>query len=90
MNSATREGDRALADVAGILRAAFRETDVIARLGGDEFVVLALESPDVDTAAAVSRLEEQLNQFNHTHASAVPAGRRASVWRSTSRSRTSR
>ena len=60
------QGDRAIADIADILRAAFRETDVIARLGGDEFVVLALESPDVDTAAAVSRLEEQFNQFNNT------------------------
>jgi diguanylate cyclase (GGDEF)-like protein/PAS domain S-box-containing protein len=56
------EGDRALTDVADILRAVFRETDVIARLGGDEFVVLALEAPEVGTAAA--RFEEQLKQFN--------------------------
>jgi diguanylate cyclase (GGDEF)-like protein/PAS domain S-box-containing protein len=60
------QGDRAIADIADILCAVFSETDVIARLGGDEFVVLALESPDVDTAAAVSRLEEQFNQFNNT------------------------
>jgi len=60
------QGDRAIADIADNLRAAFRETDVIARLGGDEFVVLALESPDVDTVAAVSRLEEQFTQFNNT------------------------
>jgi diguanylate cyclase (GGDEF)-like protein/PAS domain S-box-containing protein len=58
------EGDRALADVADILRATFRETDVMARLGGDEFVVLALEAPDVDTSASVARLEEHLTQFN--------------------------
>jgi diguanylate cyclase (GGDEF)-like protein/PAS domain S-box-containing protein len=58
------EGDRALVDVAGILRAVFRESDLIARLGGDEFVVLALESPDVETAASLARFEEQVNQFN--------------------------
>jgi diguanylate cyclase (GGDEF)-like protein len=58
------QGDRALADFADALRAAFRETDVIARLGGDEFVVLALESPDVDTSASVARLEDQLDRFN--------------------------
>ncbi len=57
------EGDRALIDVAGILRAVFRETDLVARLGGDEFVVLALETPDVDTAATLARFEEQVNQF---------------------------
>jgi len=58
------EGDRALADFAELLRAVFRETDLIARLGGDEFVVLALEAPDIDTAASVARLEEHLDQFN--------------------------
>jgi diguanylate cyclase (GGDEF)-like protein/PAS domain S-box-containing protein len=58
------QGDRVLADVADSLRAVFRETDVIARLGGDEFVVLALEAPDIDTAASLTRLEEYLHQFN--------------------------
>jgi len=60
------EGDRALVDIAGILRAVFRETDLMARLGGDEFVVLALEAPDVDTAATLARFDEQVNQFNLT------------------------
>ena len=60
-------GDRALADIATILRSTFRETDVIARLGGDEFVVLALESAGVDTDASLARLEENLDQYNrHT------------------------
>jgi diguanylate cyclase (GGDEF)-like protein len=60
------EGDRALVDFAELLRATFREADIIARLGGDEFVVLALESPDIDTATSVARLEEHLNQFNRS------------------------
>jgi diguanylate cyclase (GGDEF)-like protein/PAS domain S-box-containing protein len=58
------EGDRALADVAGVLRATFRETDIIARLSGDEFVVLALESPGIDPLVSAARLEEQLSQYN--------------------------
>lgn len=57
-------GDRALADIAAILRDTFRETDVIARLGGDEFVVLALESASGDSAALLLRLEEHLEQYN--------------------------
>jgi diguanylate cyclase (GGDEF)-like protein/PAS domain S-box-containing protein len=60
------EGDRALVDVAGIMRAVFRESDLVARLGGDEFVVLALDSPEVDTAASLARFEEQVNQFNRS------------------------
>jgi len=60
------EGDRALVEFAELLRATFREADLIARLGGDEFVVLALESPDIDTAASVARLEEHLDQFNRS------------------------
>ncbi|HWH28004.1 MAG TPA: sensor domain-containing diguanylate cyclase [Mycobacteriales bacterium] len=35
-----REGDRAIADAAAVLRAASRSSDVVGRLGGDEFVLL--------------------------------------------------
>jgi diguanylate cyclase (GGDEF)-like protein len=40
-------GDRAIVDAAALLRATFREADVIARLGGDEFVVLLPDAADV-------------------------------------------
>ncbi len=33
-------GDRVIADIAGVLRARMRMTDVVARLGGDEFAVV--------------------------------------------------
>lgn len=33
-------GDRTIADIAGVLRARMRTTDVVARLGGDEFAIV--------------------------------------------------
>jgi diguanylate cyclase (GGDEF)-like protein len=38
-------GDRALVELANIIRNDVRQTDVVARLGGEEFVVLAPETP---------------------------------------------
>lgn len=38
-------GDRLLADVAGGLRSAFRDTDILGRVGGDEFMVLMKNCP---------------------------------------------
>jgi len=40
-----REGDRALVDIATILKKTFRASDIIARIGGDEFTVLITEPP---------------------------------------------
>jgi len=58
------EGDRALVDFAGILRAVFRGSDLLARLGGDEFVAMAFETPDVDASALARRIDEHLDRFN--------------------------
>lgn len=56
-------GDAALVKMAEVLRATFRETDVIARMGGDEFVALALSCGDV-TKTVISRLNAELTQQN--------------------------
>jgi diguanylate cyclase (GGDEF)-like protein len=51
-------GDRVIADIAGVLRARMRTTDVVARLGGDEFAIV-LPRCDLDeaedVAAAIAR-----------------------------------
>lgn len=56
------EGDRALKEFASILKATFRESDIIARIGGDEFAVLAAGADSA--ASAVERLEEALERRN--------------------------
>ena len=49
-------GDEVILAVAGALRAAFRETDLIARLGGDEFCVVA-ETDEIKPDALGARLD---------------------------------
>ena len=52
-------GDRALRLLAGVLRQAARETDVVGRLGGDEFALL-LHGTDQEAAlAAATRLRRR-------------------------------
>jgi diguanylate cyclase (GGDEF)-like protein len=55
-------GDRAITSFARLLRAIFRESDVLARLGGDEFVVFAVDSSDEKAIRA--RLTAELAAFN--------------------------
>lgn len=58
------EGDKALIDVAGILRLSFRDTDIIARLGGDEFAVFAIDSEQQYVNMMRQRLIDNINEFN--------------------------
>ncbi|MFW6093683.1 MAG: sensor domain-containing diguanylate cyclase [Pseudomonadota bacterium] len=57
-------GDRALKDVAVLLREVFRESDLVARLGGDEFVVLAVGAGPDSLELQRARLYDQLNKRN--------------------------
>lgn len=58
------EGDKALKAFAGLLRAAFRDSDVVGRFGGDEFVALLTDSSHDESAAAVQRLLELVDAHN--------------------------
>ncbi len=59
-----KEGDAALVEAAGILRDAFRDSDIIARLGGDEFVVLAIDVAESRATALARRLRERVAARN--------------------------
>ena len=53
-------GDRALMEVASVLRQAFRSTDIVARVGGDEFAVLATAPADAPADAWAARWRQPL------------------------------
>lgn len=55
-----QEGDEALRHAADVLRASFRESDVIGRIGGDEFVALAIETDAEDEDPIRERLRRGL------------------------------
>ena len=57
-------GDQALIETARLLKATFRESDLIARVGGDEFVVLALEIGPNTANRMIARLQEKLTAVN--------------------------
>ncbi|MBI5605137.1 MAG: PAS domain S-box protein [Deltaproteobacteria bacterium] len=63
-NLGHQEGDKALMDIAAILKETFRESDIISRMGGDEYAVLALDTADLDPDILISRLESTLEGFN--------------------------
>jgi diguanylate cyclase (GGDEF)-like protein/PAS domain S-box-containing protein len=58
------QGDAALIDLAGLLNATFRKSDIKARVGGDEFAVFPVGSDHEGVRAAVRRLEENVAAFN--------------------------
>jgi diguanylate cyclase (GGDEF)-like protein/PAS domain S-box-containing protein len=63
-SSGHKMGDRALAELAFILKKSFRESDIIGRLGGDEYSVLAMESNNMNADILTRRLLEKLALFN--------------------------
>jgi len=59
-----QEGDRALMDVAAILKETFRSSDIIARLGGDEFAVLQMKNSENNIFVTSDRLQEAIARHN--------------------------
>jgi diguanylate cyclase (GGDEF)-like protein len=58
------EGDRLIRDAAHILRATFRDSDIVARMGGDEFVVLMIQTDDRAAARLLDRLGMEIEIRN--------------------------
>jgi diguanylate cyclase (GGDEF)-like protein len=57
-------GDRALIEVARLMRRCFRESDILARYGGDEFVALAQDATRNASRKLVLRVERGLDELN--------------------------
>jgi diguanylate cyclase (GGDEF)-like protein/PAS domain S-box-containing protein len=57
-------GDKALRDIANILRSSFRKTDIIARVGGDEFIILAPEAMPESLNVMLNRLNANIDKYN--------------------------
>jgi two-component system cell cycle response regulator len=63
------EGNRALIGTANILRACFRQSDIIARLGGDEFCVLMTNACKDSAQQVRKRLQQRIDFTNALSAS---------------------
>jgi two-component system cell cycle response regulator len=58
------EGNRALMVTANVLRACFRQSDILARLGGDEFCVLMTDAGQDSAQQVRKRLQQRLDFIN--------------------------
>jgi two-component system cell cycle response regulator len=58
------EGNRALMVTANVLRACFRQSDILARLGGDEFCVLMTDAGQDSAQQVRKRLQERSDFIN--------------------------
>jgi diguanylate cyclase (GGDEF)-like protein len=58
------EGNRALIVTANVLRACFRQSDILARLGGDEFCVLMTDAAQDSDLQVRKRLQQRADFVN--------------------------
>jgi diguanylate cyclase (GGDEF)-like protein len=58
------EGNRALIVTANVLRACFRQSDILARLGGDEFCVLMTDAAQDSAEQVRKRLQTRIDFIN--------------------------
>jgi len=59
-----QDGDKALREIADILKETYRESDIIARLGGDEFAVFPIGTEGDDIEEITSRMQENIDRCN--------------------------
>lgn len=62
-NLGHRLGDQALLAAAAVLRATFRESDILARVGGDEFVAFTMEAEEDSTGPLSERINANVQEF---------------------------
>ena len=58
------QGDRLLCEVAAVLRASTRDSDLVARVGGDEFCVLLTRDSAVDGTVLLDRIATTIAMWN--------------------------
>jgi diguanylate cyclase (GGDEF)-like protein/PAS domain S-box-containing protein len=57
-------GDRALIEVATVLKETFRQSDILGRLGGDEFAVLIVEAEESQAESIRGRIQLHIDACN--------------------------
>lgn len=57
-------GDRALIELASVLKESFRQSDILGRLGGDEFAVFIGETDESETESIRVRVQRRLDACN--------------------------
>ena len=58
------EGDRALIEVAEVLKQTFRDSDVVARISGDEFAGVAIDADGIGVGILSNRFQDNLEMDN--------------------------
>ena len=58
------QGDQVIREAALVLKATFRESDILGRWGGDEFSVLVMDTDEEGPHAALDRLNLNLQDWN--------------------------
>ena len=59
------EGDKALIEIASILKETCRSSDIVARMGGDEFAILTIDPQKGNPESLISRLQNQIEMHNN-------------------------
>lgn len=73
-----RQGDRLLAEIAGVIREEVKPLDVVARLREDEFAILLLDTPGEQGIRQAERLRQTVASYPFTGRDSQP-GRRVTI-----------